>query len=326
MSDGGVEPRTAGNRPREATWIHPLALAVMAGTFLLILAGGNVTSKDAGLAVPDWPLSFGSVNPQGWTRQPYVRDEHGHRLIGAAVGLMVTALLGAVLIRDSRRPLKALAAALWLGIVLQGLMGGLRVTEKSVHLAMAHGVFAQVVLGMVTAVATMTSPRWRLAGTFDPVWPATCTQDRALRLYPLLAIACLFVQLVLGVILRHRGGSWIPHAAWAMVVMLALLAGSYAIMSHPRARHELSYGAISLLLTGGVQLLLGLVTLMIVVHMKDPVPATTAQAVVPTLHLGVGAALLAMSVHVAMMAWRLASSATGATAAEHAAVGAEART
>jgi len=309
---GSADPRIAGERPRDATWIHRLALTVLAGTFLLILAGGNVTSKDAGLAVPDWPLSFGSVNPAGWTRQPYVRDEHGHRLIGAAVGLLVTALLVGVLIRDSRGPAKALAAALWLGIALQGLMGGLRVTEKSVHLAMVHGVFAQVVFCMVTAVATITSPRWRRIGAgVEPVWTASPSQDRALRLLPLLMTACLFVQLVLGVILRHRGSSWIPHAAWAMVVMLALLAGSYAIMSHPRARHELSYGAVALLLLGGVQLLLGLVTLMIVVHMTSPVPATTAQAVVPTLHLGVGAVLLAMSVHVAMVAWRLTSAPAG---------------
>ena len=65
------------------------AKAVVAATFILILFGGLVTSHQAGMAVPDWPLSFGSLNPQGWWDQLDVRLEHGHRLFAMVVGLLV---------------------------------------------------------------------------------------------------------------------------------------------------------------------------------------------------------------------------------------------
>ena len=95
-------------------WLHGFAILVMLATFILLLAGGNVTSRAAGLAVPDWPLSFHSVNPPGWTnnfagKHPGVRDEHGHRLIGATVGVLVTALAIWLAARDPRRWMKLIA-------------------------------------------------------------------------------------------------------------------------------------------------------------------------------------------------------------------------
>lgn len=64
--------------------------------FCLIFVGGLVTSWQAGMAVPDWPLSFGSLNPEGWWANFPVRLEHGHRLLAACVGLVVGVLCAAV--------------------------------------------------------------------------------------------------------------------------------------------------------------------------------------------------------------------------------------
>ena len=68
------------------------AKGVVAATFVLIFIGGLVTSHNAGMAVPDWPLSFGSLNPEGWWGDLPVRLEHGHRLFGAGLGLLTTIL------------------------------------------------------------------------------------------------------------------------------------------------------------------------------------------------------------------------------------------
>jgi cytochrome c oxidase assembly protein subunit 15 len=68
------------------------ANSVVAATFALLFVGGLVTSHQAGMAVPDWPLSFGSLNPKGWWGDFPVRLEHGHRLFAAGVGLLVTIL------------------------------------------------------------------------------------------------------------------------------------------------------------------------------------------------------------------------------------------
>jgi len=64
--------------------------------FCLIFIGGLVTSWQAGMAVPDWPLSFGSFNPEGWWADFPVRLEHGHRLFAACVGVVVGVLCAGV--------------------------------------------------------------------------------------------------------------------------------------------------------------------------------------------------------------------------------------
>lgn len=80
-------------------WIHGLSLLCVLATFVLIFIGGMVTSKGAGMAVPDWPLSFGSLNPEGWWHTEPVRLEHGHRLFASIVGFL-TAILAACVWRS----------------------------------------------------------------------------------------------------------------------------------------------------------------------------------------------------------------------------------
>ncbi len=73
-----------------------MARLIVALVFCLIFVGALVTSWQAGMAVPDWPLSFGSLNPDGWWADFMVRLEHGHRLLAAVVGLAVGVLCAAV--------------------------------------------------------------------------------------------------------------------------------------------------------------------------------------------------------------------------------------
>src|SRR5690606_7412341 len=146
-------------------WLFRFALTLSGLTFLLIIAGGNVTSKNAGLAVPDWPLSFGSVNPPGWTSNmdgtlPGVRDEHGHRLVGATVGMMVIGLVVWLKLTGSRTWVRRLGYVALAAVIVQGIMGGLRVTERSIALAIVHGCFGQLFFCLTLAIALSVSPRF----------------------------------------------------------------------------------------------------------------------------------------------------------------------
>jgi len=118
---------------------HRFAIVTTILTFVLIIAGGLVTSRDAGLAVPDWPLSFGSVNPPRWYAIENVRTEHGHRLI-AFCAAVATAFLGLRIRRsERRRSVRILGTVAVVAVLLQAGLGGLRVLNLSLDLAMIHG-------------------------------------------------------------------------------------------------------------------------------------------------------------------------------------------
>src|SRR5947199_7520121 len=101
--------------------IHRLAAATAAATFVLLFVGGLVTSTGSGLAVPDWPLSFGQVFP------PMVGGvlfEHGHRLVAALVGCLTLALMVLLTQWESRIWVRWLARGAVLAVLLQGTLGG----------------------------------------------------------------------------------------------------------------------------------------------------------------------------------------------------------
>src|SRR5437867_2438811 len=87
---GTAVARSDPMAPRSGSGLHRLAVATAGATLVLLFLGGMVTSTGSGLAVPDWPLSFGQVFP------PMVGGvlfEHGHRLVAALVGLLTVALM-----------------------------------------------------------------------------------------------------------------------------------------------------------------------------------------------------------------------------------------
>ncbi|HOJ76120.1 MAG TPA: COX15/CtaA family protein [Phycisphaerae bacterium] len=294
-------------------WLHGFALAVMLFTFVLLLAGGNVTSKAAGMAVPDWPLSFQSINPEGWTTNmggsiPGVRDEHGHRLIGATVGFLVTVLAVWLAARDPRRWVKVMGVAAWVAVVIQGVMGGLRVTENSVVLATIHGCFAQAFFVLTVVLVVVTSRQWlddaRLAPKPEGE-PPTPFENAALAWATAGCVLIIYIQLVLGAILRHLAWTWIPHMVWAVMVGLALMAAARYVFEHPYASRRLSGPIVTGLVLYFVQLALGLMTLIVIYPMwSEGVrnPQTLAQDWLPTAHLAVGAAILGLAAYLAVRA------------------------
>ncbi len=186
-------------------WLHRYTILVVITTAILIYAGGLVTTLGAGLAVPDWPLSFGSLNPAEWWKKPMVREEHGHRLIGATVGLMTLIMTFTFCRSTQARWLKRLAAIALLTVVIQGILGGLRVTERNIVYAMIHACVGQSFFCVLVALAWGTSRSW-IEYPADAV--AVQTQDRRIAI---ILCAVIFVQLVIGAIMRHSGaGMAIP--------------------------------------------------------------------------------------------------------------------
>src|SRR5258706_4061548 len=104
--------------------LHRFAVLVACATFFLIIAGANVTSHDAGMAVPDWPLSFGKLFPK---MVGNVFWEHGHRMIATAVGMLTIGLAVYLQMRERRRWVKRLGLIGLAGVIGQGLVGGLTV-------------------------------------------------------------------------------------------------------------------------------------------------------------------------------------------------------
>src|SRR5262245_41823703 len=117
---------------RLSPWPHRLAVALALVTFPLIWVGGLVTTYKAGMAVPDWPGTYGYnlfLYPwQSWLAAPWdLFIEHGHRLLGSLAGLVSIALVVSVLLTDRRPWLVGAAFGVLLLVILQGVLGGVRV-------------------------------------------------------------------------------------------------------------------------------------------------------------------------------------------------------
>src|SRR5271165_2089594 len=171
-------------------------------TFLLIGLGGLVTSHEAGMSVPDWPTSYGynmfALPIKFWTGGAFF--EHTHRLLASAVGLMTTLLAVWLWRKDPRPWMRWLGLAAFLGVVAQGVLGGLRVTLHMDSLGIFHGTIAQLFFVLTCALALFTSRSW--AG-----WAASRQIPRVpsgLRTLVLATTLLILGQLILGATMRHQ--------------------------------------------------------------------------------------------------------------------------
>jgi heme a synthase len=180
--------------------LHWYAVFVAASVLILICSGGLVTSQGVGMAVPDWPNSFGYnmfLFPiSHWVGGVFF--EHTHRLIASGVGLLTVALCVLTLIVENRVLVKCLAGIAVLAVIIQGILGGLRVTQHNAVLGLFHGCLAQGFFCLVATIALVTSRFWR---QIEPA--ANQREIRTLRSWTVIVSAMLFVQLVLGASMRH---------------------------------------------------------------------------------------------------------------------------
>jgi cytochrome c oxidase assembly protein subunit 15 len=175
-----------------------MSRAIAAGVFFLIVAGALVTSTDSGLAVPDWPLSYGRLMP------PMVGGilyEHGHRLIAAAMSTLVGLQVAVLFWGQQRKLLRGLGLAAFGAILLQALLGGLTVLFLlPPAVSSAHAGLAQVVFALTASIALFTSRTYVEGRVESP--PDAHALAYAARLVG-LATGAVYVQILLGAVVRH---------------------------------------------------------------------------------------------------------------------------
>ena len=266
-----------------------------------------MTSRDAGLAVPDWPLSFGSINPPRWYAIENVRTEHGHRMIAFCAAL-ATAVLGLRIRRsETRRSVRALGTVAVVAVLLQAGLGGLRVLNLSLDLAMIHGWFGQMFFAILVSIVTLTSASWPgEPASANPAKPANAATSRN----ALFLIGLVTPQLVVGIWIRHQGVAARPlagnvvffvHAGLAFSIVAAAVYLRGNIERDASGNRERLESRCTLLL--GlliVQLMLGLATFGATETMVYERQATFLESWVPTFHVAAGAAILAGSVSLAL--------------------------
>jgi len=287
--------------------LHRFAVLTAGATFVLLFVGGLVTSTGSGLAVPDWPLSFGQVFP---AMVGGVLFEHGHRLVASGVGLLTLVLALWIVLREPRAGVRALGLLALFAVILQGVLGGVTVLYKlPLAVSVTHACLAQLFFCITVTLAVLTGEAWQtpLAG-----------ERSALPTLAVVTTVAVFCQLVLGALMRHMGaglaipdfplafGRVIPplvtpyitvhfaHRVGALVVATLVVTTTVTTLRQHRDEPRLRRPALLAIALLCLQVTLGALVIW------------TRRAVFPTtLHLSIGAALLATSLVIALRASRL---------------------
>ncbi|HVH89638.1 MAG TPA: COX15/CtaA family protein [Terriglobales bacterium] len=270
--------------------LHRFALVLSGCIFLLIIAGALVTSEDAGLSVPDWPTSFGSI----YKIPPMVggvKFEHTHRMIAEGVGLLTVLFCVAAFRIDRRRWFRYLSLAALGTVIAQGILGGLTVrTFLPWYISSAHATLAQTFFAMAVLMTVYTGAEWMesVPDTFaDQGTPST-------RTLAVLSICAVYLQLFFGAAFRHSGMSILPHLVNAVFVSGVLTWTAIRVLSrygHVPSLRRPAAATIGLLL---VQLGFGFAAYLTRVvwgkNAAQPLPSMVSTTVV---HVAIGALLLA---------------------------------
>ena len=289
----------------EAPWRHRFAVAVVVATVLLITAGGLVTSTGSGLAVPDWPLSFGQVFPR---MEGGVLYEHGHRLVATSIGILTVILAIWTQRAEPRARVRQLGWAMLGLVILQGVLGGMTVLLRlPPAVSVAHAGTAQLFLALTVVMATVTSPN------VAPDARLTTHDSRLTTHLTVATMLAVYVQILIGAVVRHIGaglailtfplanGRLIPeftsylvgwqfaHRVGAVIVSVMVLWTVWQLLSRHAARPDLARPAVALAALLVLQIVLGALTIW---KMRAVTPTTA--------HVVTGALLFATTVLLAV--------------------------
>ena len=286
-----ADPATVSPRPLLTLLVACLLVGM---TAVLLCFGALVTTYDAAMAVPDWPATYGHnmfLFPLAdWLGGPWdLFLEHGHRLLGAAVGLITLVLAGLVWLRPSTPAIRGLVVAAVLLVVVQGVLGGMRVLLDDKTIAKVHACTGPLFFAVATAIATLAfrqrndppigagdgaRPPRRAPSTVGPpsvlpsalpsVLPSALPSWATAGFVPPALVAAAYLQLVAGAQLRHLDATLTPTdfgwivsfhliGAAAVVVLAALAALAWQPHEPPAARRW----SRTILALVGCQILLG---------------------------------------------------------------------
>ena len=297
--------------------VHRFALLVAGATFFLIIAGANVTSHDAGLATSDWPRSNGTFFPKMVGNLFW---EHGHRMAATTVGFLtvcfvVYVYLGQLcnwlyrhgLLRtepayrgEPRRWVRRLGFVALLGVIAQGLLGGLTVKlNLPLVVSAAHATLAQLFFCTTVSLAVFTSRSW-----IEDRLTIEEQGSPAVRYVCIAAAVTIFVQLIIGATLRHSA-TWdkplptellLTHIGGAIAVTLLLGSAAFLILRRHSGEAFLARPAKLALSLLAIQLLLGIAAYITrMASPNDPQPLNPMVGIT-VAHVACGALVFATTI------------------------------
>ncbi len=278
--------------------LHRYAVLTACCTFLLLIAGALVTSNDAGLSIPDWPLAYGSVHPPMVGGIVY---EWSHRVLATCIGILTIGLAAWLWKAEKRNWMRWLGLAALGGVIAQGILGGATVlTFQLPAVSAAHATLAQLFFSTVVSIAVFTSSWWNgdLAEIDDPGTPRV----RTMIVWTFLAV---FLQLILGAAFRHKGFGIIPHLIGAVIVTILIFMTAGALKRRFADVPALRSCARFLHILIGVQLLLGVGAYwsrLYSARFPQPIGVMVALTVVHTV---TGALVLAVTLVTALISYRM---------------------
>jgi cytochrome c oxidase assembly protein subunit 15 len=296
---------------RPGPGLHRFAVLTAGATLVLLFVGGLVTSTGSGLAVPDWPLSFGQVFPE---MTGGVLFEHGHRLAASVVGLLTAVLSLWIVLREPRPAVRGLGLLALFAVILQGVLGGVTVLYNlPLAVSVTHACLAQTFFCLTVTLAVVTGRAWLDARPRPVEAPPP-----ALPMLAGVTTALVFGQLVLGALMRHmHAGLAIPdfplafgrlvpplptpfvkvHFAHRVGALLVALAVGWTVARVLRRHRDVPLLRRPALLAA---------TLVVAQVGLGALTIWSRRAVLPTtLHLAVGASLLATCLVIALRAARV---------------------
>ncbi len=291
--------------------MHRFAVLVACSTFVLIFAGGLVTSTGSGLSVPDWPLSYGQVFPRMVGGILY---EHSHRLVATTVGMLTIILAIWLWRREPRIWVRRLGLIALLAVICQGVLGGITVLFLlPTAVSVSHAGLAQLFMCLTISIALFTSRKWE-----------AMRQERedsgspSLRNLTVATTVVIYIQILLGALMRHTAsglaipdfplsfGRLIPpyftrqilvhfaHRVGALAVAALVIWVAMRVFRRHGQVESLCSSASLLLLVMSMQIFLGAVTVW-----------SGLSPVLTTLHVLTGAFTLAASLYMTLITHRI---------------------
>jgi heme a synthase len=278
--------------------VHKFALFVVVWAAILLCAGALVTSEDAALAVPDWPLSYGSLNP------PMVGGiafEHSHRLIAAGLGVLIIILAALLWFKDERPAVKYLGLAALGGVIFQGILGGLTVLQLLHYwLPVMHACTAEIMFAILVSIAVLTSRWW-----MENLPQYEDSGSPSIHSIAILNSALIFLQVFVGAGFRHKYMSLKPHVFGAPLILAAVIWTAGVLRRRFPQVPAMKRLRILLHSIIGLQIILGIAALWTRIQSaNDPQPLPPV-VLTTVIHTVVGATLFATSIATVLVCYRL---------------------
>jgi cytochrome c oxidase assembly protein subunit 15 len=272
---------------------HRFTMLAAGCVFMLIIAGALVTSNDAGLSVPDWPTSFGSV----YRIPPMVggvKFEHGHRMLAEFIGLLTIGVAVWTQKVDQRRWMRILGWSALGTVIAQGILGGLTVLfYLPPAISTAHATLAQTFFCIMVSIAFFTSKSWVEA----PATVAITDARPRLTTLALCTVGFVWLQLIMGAAFRHSGIRLLPHIIGAAVVFCMVNWLVITTLKRHRGTPQLAKPATVLLTLLLIQITLGLASYITKVLWSQGASAPLESMIVATVaHVACGALVLVTTV------------------------------